>query len=397
MSATHKDNSSTQETVLYVALELSEKDWKLAFALGAAQKPRRREIRARDVEGLRREIAAAKERFELPAETRVVSCYEAGRDGFWLHRFLVDAGVENHVVDSSSIEVQRRGRRAKTDRLDAEKLLSMLIRWRQGEPHVWRVVNAPTPEEENDRQLHRELQTLKAEQTAHGNRIKGLLAGCGLTATINRHFPKWLKQARLWDGTPVPTELKARLLREFERMQAVNRQIRDLEKERARRIRSEDQDPGIAKMRKLLSLSGIGVNSSWLFVREVFGWRQIKNRRQMGSIVGLTPTPYTSGDAAREQGISRAGNRRMRAMSIEIAWGWLRYQPESALSLWYWRRFGHGSKRQRRIGIVALARKLLVALWKYLERDELPEGAEVKDWREKAIAYAPCLMEPEDV
>jgi transposase len=168
-------------------------------------------------------------------------------------------------------------------------------------------------------------------------------------------------------------------------MQAVNRQIRDLEKERVRRIRTEDKDPGILKMRKLMGLGGIGVNSSWLYVREVFGWRKIKNRRQMGSIVGLTPTPYSSGESSREQGISRAGNRRMRSMSIEIAWLWLRYQPGSELSLWYQRRFGHGSKRQRRIGITALARKLLVALWKYVERDEVPRSGakphrhEVKD------------------
>ena len=391
MSATHKNNSSTLEKVLYVALELSEKEWKLAFSTGTAQKPRRREIPARDIEGLRKEIAVAQEHFALPVDARVVSCYEAGRDGFWLHRFLSASGVGNQVVDSSSIAVERRGRRAKTDRLDAEKLLSMLIRWHQGEPYVWRVVNVPSPEEENARQLHRELETLKSEQTAHGNRIKGLLAGCGLTVKIDRHLPKWLKHVRLWDGTTVPVELKARVLREFERMQAVNRQIRELEKDRARQIRTEDRDPCILKMRKLMGLDGIGVNSSWLYVREVFGWRKIRNRRQMGSLVGLTPTPYSSGESSREQGISRAGNRRMRSMSIEIAWDWLRYQPGSALSLWYHRRFGGGSKRQRRIGIVALARKLLVALWKYLERDEVPKDATVRNWREKTLSYTLSL------
>lgn len=392
MSATHEHDCNTAATVLYMALELSEKEWKLAFATGMAQPPRQRTIPARDVAALRQEIAAAKERFALPPDTRVASCYEAGRDGFWLHRLLTADGVENQVVDSSSIAVERRGRRAKTDRLDAEKLLAMLIRWRQGEPHVWRVVNVPSADEESARQLHRELETLKAEQTAHGNRIKGLLAGCGLTATITRHLPKWLKETRLWDGTEIPRELKARVLREFERMQAVNRQIRELEKERVRRIRVEQPDADIVKVRKLLGLGGIGVNSSWLYVREVFGWRKIRNRRQMGSIVGLTPTPYTSGESSREQGISRAGNRRMRSMSIEIAWDWLRFQPESALSLWYQRRFGRGSKRQRRIGIVALARKLLVALWKYLERDEVPTGAVVKDWREKSLPYTLSLV-----
>lgn len=394
MSATHKNNSSTLDAILYMAMELSENEWKLAFATGGAQKPRRREVAARDVDALRAEIATAKERFDLPDDALVVSCYEAGRDGFWLHRFLSAAGVQNQVVDSSSIQVERRGRRPKTDRLDAEKLLAMLIRSHQGEPHVWRIVNAPSVEEENGRQLHRELETLKGEQVTHGNRIKGLLAGCGVATAVNRHLPKWLKHVRLWDGSELPAELKARVLREFERMQGVNRQIRDLEKERARRIRTEEKDEGVLKMRKLMGLGGIGVNSAWLYVREVFGWRKIKNRRQVGSIVGLTPTPYSSGTSSREQGISRAGNRRMRSMSIEIAWGWLRYQSESELSRWYQRRFGHGSKRQRRIGIVALARKLLVALWKYLERDEVPQGAELSDWKEK-IHYTLSLAETE--
>jgi transposase len=367
-----------------MAMELSENAWKLGFSTGMAQKPRRRDMTAKDVEALRAEVAAAKERFDLPADARVVSCYEAGRDGFWLHRFLLAAGADNSVVDSSSIQVDRRGRHAKTDRLDVEKLLTMLIRWHQGEATVWRVVNAPSVEEEDARQLHRELETLKGEQTTHGNRIKGLLASCGMTATVNRHLPKFLKHARLWDGKELPAELKARVLREFERMQAVNRQIRELEKSRAKRIRTDDTDEGILKIRKLMGLGALGINSSWLFVREVFGWRKIQNRRQIGAIVGLTPTPYASGTSSREQGISRAGNRRMRAMAIEIAWLWLRYQAESELSRWYQRRFGHGSKRQRRIGIVALARKLLVALRKYLETGEPPQGAILTDWKQKS-------------
>jgi transposase len=384
MSATRENDSNTSEVVLYMAMELSENTWKLGFSTGMAQKPRRRDMTAKDVEALRAEVAAAKERFGLPADARVVSCYEAGRDGFWLHRFLLAVGVDNSVVDSSSIQVDRRGRHAKTDRLDVEKLLTMLIRWHQGETTVWRVVNAPSVEEEDARQLHRELETLKGEQTTHGNRIKGLLAGCGMTATVNRHLPKFLKHARLWDGRELPAELKARVLREFERMQAVNRQIRELERARAKRIRTDDTDEGILKIRKLMGLGALGINSSWLFVREVFGWRKIQNRRQIGAIVGLTPTPYASGTSSREQGISRAGNRRMRAMAIEIAWLWLRYQAESELSRWYQQRFGHGSKRQRRIGIVALARKLLVALRKYLETGEAPQGAILTDWKQKS-------------
>jgi transposase len=390
MSATRSNEFTARQGVLYMALELSENTWKLGFTTGLGQEPRLRDIPARAVVALEGEIAAAKERFGLPPEAPVASCYEAGRDGFWLHRCLLSQGVANEVVDSSSIEVDRRQRRAKTDRLDVKKLLKMLVRYQQGEGDVWRTVRAPTAAAEDARQLHRELETLRAEQTSHGNRIKGLLAGCGLTLEVDRNLPKRLKKLRLWDSSPLPADLQARLLREFERMQMVNRHIRQLEQERVRRIQREEKDPAVAQVRTLLGLKGIGLNSSWLYVREVFGWRQIKNRRQLGSIVGLTGSPYRSGNLNHEQGISKAGNRRMRAMGIEIAWGWLHFQPQSALSLWYERRFAHGGKRLRRIGIVALARKLLVALWKYLQTGVPPEGAELSDWQGK-IHYTPAL------
>ncbi len=390
MSATRIHDCTARQGVLYMALELSEGTWKLGFTTGLGQEPRQRDIPSRAVPVLEAEIRAAKERFGLPPETPVVSCYEAGRDGFWLHRCLLSRGVNNEVVDSSSIEVNRRQRRAKTDRLDVKKLLKMLIRYELGERDVWRTVRVPTVEEEDARQLHRELETLREEQTSHTNRIKGLLASCGATIEVNRDFPQRLKQMRLWDGTPLPADLHKRLLREFDRMQVVNRQIRELEKDRARRIRRDDKDPGVAQVRTLLRLNGIGVNSSWLYVREVFGWRQIKNRRQLGALVGLTGSPYRSGDTDHEQGISKAGNRRMRAMAVEIAWGWLHFQAQSALSRWYERRFAHGGKRLRRIGITALARKLLVALWKYLETGVPPEGAELSDWQSK-IRYTSAL------
>jgi transposase len=391
MSATRSNEFTARQGVLYMALELSENTWKLGFTTGLGQEPRLRDIPARAVVALAREIAAAKERFSLPPEAPVASCYEAGRDGFWLHRCLLGMGVQNEVVDSSSIEVDRRQRRAKTDRLDAKKLLKMLVRYQQGERDVWRTVRAPTAEEEDARQLHRELETLRHEQTSHSNRIKGLLAACGETLEVRRDFPQRLKKLRLREGALLPADLHARLRREFERMQVVNRQIRELERERARRIRREESAPAIAQVRTLLGLKGIGVNSAWLYVREVFGWRQIKNRRQVGAIVGLTGSPYRSGSLDHEQGISKAGNRRMRAMAIEIAWGWLHFQPQSALSRWYERRFAHGGKRLRRIGIVALARKLLVALWKYLETGVPPEGAELSDWQSK-VHYSPGLL-----
>jgi transposase len=322
----------------------------------------------------------------------VVACYEAGRDGFWLHRCLLSLGVQNAIVDSSSIQVNRRRRRAKTDRLDLRELLKMLVRWHAGERDVWGVVHVPTVPEEDARQLQRELETLRREQTGHTNRIQGLLVTCGVTLTVNRHFPRRLKGLRLWDGSALPRDLHHRLLREFERMQVVNRQIRELEKERAQRVRKDETDVGVVQTRQLLRLKGIGINSAYLYTRELFTWRKIRNRREVGALAGLTGSPYRSGMLDHEQGISKAGNRRVRALAIEIAWGWLSYQPKSALSLWYERRFAHGGKRLRRIGIVALARKLLVALWRYLESGMPPSGAELMRWEKKIYDNTPSLQ-----
>src|SRR5215472_12798292 len=322
------------------------------------------------------EIRQAKRRFGLPEDTPVISCYEAGRDGFWLHRFLRDRGVENLVVDAASIEVNRRRRRAKTDDLDAAKLVGMLIRWHLGERKLRGVVHVPDAADEDRRQLHRELIALKAQRTEHTHRIKGLLAGLGLGARIDDEFVQRLDALRQWDGTDLPVGLRGRILREYERWRLVGRQIRDLEAERTRQIRDPETPEG-EPVRLLLKLKGIGENAAWLLVREFFGWRGIRNRRALASLAGLTPTPYDSGESRREQGISKAGNRRVRWMMIELAWGWLRYQPDSELSRWYQRRFAAGNTRLRKVGIVALARKLLVALWKYLETGEVPAGAVV--------------------
>lgn len=382
-------SSQTVKGVLYLAFELGWNEWKLAFAAGPADSPRLRSLGGRNTQGLLQEIAKAKKRFGLDEGAPVHSCYEAGRDGFWLHRFLDSQGIVNQVVDSSSIEVQRRGRRRKTDRLDAGKLLSMLIRWHQGERNVWRVVQIPSVIDEDRRQLHRDLLELKAQRTQHTNRIKGLLASCGLDVPgVDERFPEVLAELRTWDDQAVPAELQQRLRREHERWQLVHRQIKDLESERARRVRTSKDQP-MTKVRQLLCLRGIGVNSAWLFVMEFFGWRRIRNRKQLGALAGLTPTPYQSGDSDREQGISKAGNRRLRTMAVEIAWCWLRYQPASALSGWYEKRFAKGSSRQRRIGIVALARKLLVALWRFLETGEVPAGAETVTWK-KGLLTGPA-------
>ncbi len=238
MSATHATDSTTPTgPVLYLAFELGRSSWKLAFTVGAGQKPRLRSLSAGSLVGLALEIKKAKERFGLPPEAPVISCYEAGRDGFWLHRFLAHEGVSNIVVDSASIEVNRRKRRAKSDRLDAVKLVSMLIRWHHGEDRVWAVVRVPTVDDEDRRQLHRDLIRLKAERTGHDNRIKGLLAGLGLSVTIDARFAERLVRVRQWDGSEVPAGLRQCLTREFERRQLVARQIRELESERRKGIR----------------------------------------------------------------------------------------------------------------------------------------------------------------
>jgi transposase len=362
---------------LYLAFELGNKEWKLGFTIGQGQSPRRRRIEAGDLAALRWEIGQAKKRFGLPEATPVLSCYEAGRDGFWLHRYLTASGIENLVVDSASIEVNRRAKRAKTDRLDVRKLLSMLIRYHSGEKKVWSVVHVPSVEAEDKRHLHRELGTLKVDRTRHTNRIKGLLAGQGVRLPVQGDFLERLERVRLWDGSPLPPGLQSRLRREYVCWQFVDGHIQELEAERAEMLRTSS-DPSVAQVRQLLRLRALGENSAWLFVMEFFGWREFRNRREVGSLAGLTPTPYQSGDEMQEQGISKAGNRPIRAMVIEIAWAWLRYQPQSELSLWFLRRFAHGSKRVRKIGIVALARKLLIAFWRYLAFGEIPAGAQLK-------------------
>lgn len=376
-AATRALQSTAATPVLHLAFELGQTQWKLGFTTGLGQRPRQRTIAARELGALARELERAKERFGLAAAVPVVSCYEAGREGFWLHRWLVARGITSHVVDSASIEVNRRRRRAKSDRLDVGKLLSQLIRYRAGERKVWSVVRVPTVVEEDQRQLHRELLTAKRDRARVTNRMKGLLANQGIVVEVGAGFLGELAVLELWDGTALPAGVRARLAREWAKVALYTAQIRQLEGERAALLQTGTA-PAVELVRRLLRVRGIGVNSAWLYVMEFFGWRQFRNRREVGGLSGLTPTPYQSGESSREQGIGKAGNRYIRAMAIEIAWGWLRFQPESALSRWYHERFGQGSSRIRRIGIVALARRLLVELWRYLETGVVPEGAVLK-------------------
>jgi transposase len=373
--ATHQ-TEYTIEAVLYLAFELGEANWKLGFSIGLAQKARRRKISGRDLEALEEEILLAKKRFRLPETAVVKSCYEAGREGFWLHRYLEQAGVQNLIVDSASIEVNRRAKQVKTDRIDVGKLLRMLIRYHCGEKKVWSVVRVPSVEAEDIRHLHRQLSKFKKDRTRHWSRIDGVLASQGVKVPLNSAFLARLEATRMWDGRPLPPGVRARVEREYAALQYVQEQIRQLEKERKELIETSEE-ASVDQVRQLMKLRAIGPNSAWLFVMEFFGWREFRNRREVGALAGLTPTPYQSGGESREQGISKAGNRWVRGMAIEIAWCWLRYQPNSELTHWFNKKFGD-SKRTRKTGIVALARRLMIAFWRYLETGEIPAGAQLK-------------------
>jgi transposase len=371
---TLQKENTTKEDFLHLSFELSNTKWKIASSDG--KKVRSKGIDARNLEQLQEEIGRAKQRFRLNDDVRIVSCYEAGRDGFWLHRYLWSCGIENVVVDSSSIEVNRRKRRAKTDRIDAKKLLSMLLRYHGGERLLWSVVNVPGEEDEEARHLHREMEILKKERNMHRNRTKGLLIQQGIQVKnpSSKKFPVELESLRTWDARQLPADLKTRIVREYERLRMVEDQLYTLRKEREVRIEKADS-PSLRMIAQLMTLRGIGMNSSWKFVMEMFGWRKFRNRQEVGAFPGLTPTPYDSGGSQCEQGISKAGSGRIRTLAVEMAWVWLRLQPQSKLSLWYMERFANGGKRVRRIGIVAVARKLLIDLWRYLEYGVIPEGA----------------------
>jgi transposase len=307
----------------------------------------------------------------------VVSCYEAGYDGFWLHRLLSAAGITNFVLDPASIPVEQRGRRAKTDRIDGELLLRTLMAYCRGEPRVVRIVRVPSLEVEDARRASRERERLVKEQTGHVNRIKGLLRTLGLEAgnPRRREWLKWLGEQRGWNGEPIGPGLRGELEHEHARLLLVCERLAALAKAPAP---SEGAAGRMAQAQdRLQRLKGLGPAFGGTFVDEVFH-KDFENRRQVGAYFGLSPSPWRSGGIDREQGISKAGNPRARRASIEFAWLWVRHQPNSKLSRWFEERTAGASKRQRRIAIVALARKLMVALWRYLTTGLIPEGAVMK-------------------
>lgn len=363
------------EAVLYMAMELSNSTWKLGFSNG--QRLRRKSIEARDRLRLVEEVDLAKHKLGLDRTARVVVCFEAGRDGHWIYRWLSHEGFEVLEIDSSSIETSRGRKHVKTDRIDVVKLLDLLLRYCLGFRQAFRVVRVPSEEAEAGQRLHREDEYLLRQRARVSNRIQSLLVTQGLVEVpLRRGFEDWLEAVRLWDGSGLSMALKTELRRLYAQYELLKAQLAEVAQAYQQELLG---DTVLAeKRRRLEQLRSIGPKTSRVLVAEVFAWRVFRNGKQVGGMSGLTPTPSQSGDIHREQGISKAGNRRVRRVMIELAWLWLRWQPDSALSQWFKRRFAHGGKRMRRVGIVALARKLLVALWRYVEWGVIPEGVVIK-------------------
>lgn len=370
---TVRGEDTAKVPTIYVALDLGRRRWTVGVLLPGDRDARIFQIAGGDRESLLALIERQRQTIGTP-DVRVASCYEAGRDGFWLHRWLRGQGIDNRVLDPASLEVPRRRRRVKTDRVDTLGLLRVLLRLERGEAEMARVVRVPDPTIEDARRLTRERERLVRERTAHGNRIQGLLVAQGVTA-VKVGTKNWLDQlavARTGDGRMLGSGLLAEIRREADRLALVEGQIKELEV--AQRVALKDDTVLNAKARKLKCLKGLGNVFAPGLVHEAF-WRDFENRRQVGGAFGLTPWPWDSGDMHTDQPISKVGNRRARTMAIECAWMWTLHQPDSALTRWWRQRFAGGGKRLRRIGIVALARKLMIALWRYVKQDLVPEGA----------------------
>jgi transposase len=372
----------TQFGAIFVSLELSRSNWLVtSLSPGKGEKMSKHSIAAGNVAGLLTLFAELKRKAAIRTGQSypIDTIQEAGLDGFWLHRILQQEGIESHVVDPASIATPRRRRRAKTDRLDGEALLRALLAYKRGEPRVCAMVVAPSPEEEDRRRLCRERRTLIAERIRNVNRIKGLLFAPGISdyAPMRRDRRARLEALRTGDGRELPSHLKAQIGRELDRIELLLGQIKEVEAEQdallaaARKPASEEAAPDPVTM--LLALKGMGANFATVLWSEAF-YRRFANRRQVAAYAGLAATPWQSGGIRHEQGVSKAGNPRLRTTMIQIAWLWIRHQPQSALTRWFKARSQQGRKR----AIVALARKLLVALWKYVTQGVVIEGAVTK-------------------
>jgi transposase len=378
MRADHTDTPAGNEyATVYVAFELSKSKWRLGVLLPGAEKTSHYRIDGGDLAALSSILAKARAKAEqLGKPVRILSCYEAGYDAHWLHRWLTDNGIVNYEIDPSSIEVNRRARRAKTDRIDLAQLMRSFLNYLRGEAGACSMVRVPTPADEDRKRRTRERDRLCKERTMHINRIGGLLHGQGLrdVNALKPGFLSDLERMRSGDGRALLPHLKDEIRREHERLLLVHKQIKALEAANLAAHRAPAKGSVEAKAVQLAQLKSIGPQFAQGLTNEVF-YRDFKNRRQVGSCFGLTDSPYDSGDSRRQQGISKAGNHRARKLAVELAWLWLRHQPDSDLSRWFFARVGKAKGRIRKIAIVALARKLMVALWRYLETGLVPSGA----------------------
>ena len=371
---------------LYMVLELDSFRWHLGFATALAQPLRTRSIAAGDIRALYVEIENSMTRLcgsATPSE--IVSCYEAGRDGFWIHRLLTERGfdrgpklpvipIRNVIVEPASLPVSREARRAKSDSIDRAALMRQLVRWNDGDSKAWRVINVPSRDDENLRLLERELGILADDRTRERNRISSALKLHGVT--VRPRSSSELEAIRTAEGRTIPLEMVTMIRRGFERIELIEAQIAALDAERRRRLAVPG--PRTDMTLRLMQLVGLGEIGSSVLVHELLAWRRFRNRRQVGSAAGLCPTPYASGRSHREQGINRAGNRRVRKILNQQAWIWLRHQPDSSITRWFEARFAHGGPRARKIGITAVSRKLLIAFWRYIDQGLIPDGARLK-------------------
>ena len=383
MKPTRDDYFTPYEGVLAVSLELASAHWKIGLNDGRRDNPTVKTVSAgqpaQRLQQVVDEIAQIKAKWALPSEVRTVVLYEAGQDGFWIARALHDWGYEALVCDPASIPVPRRARRAKTDRLDAILLVETLRAWLHGERDRMRVIRIPSPEAEAERHVVRDRGELQKEVMQHCDRIRKLLRTYGCWETIDRDFARRLAegQCRCHNDEPLPQHLQERLTRECQRLALVQAQFEKLDKELVTHLPETTQE----RVTKLQRLKGVGTTGATRLTLELF-WRKFSNREQVGACVGLVPQPNDSGNSRIDQGISKQGNRRVRSLLIEMSWFWLRYQPSSAISRWYaqFTSGGHG-KRTKRIAIVAVARRLVIVLWRYLEHGVIPEGAQLKPTR----------------
>ena len=383
----------------FIAIELSKSGWVVGFQTPLSDKTSRYQVKAGDANGLLELIERVRTRVarQLSRPIEMMSCYEAGYDGFWLHRVLEAHGIHNHILDPGSLQVNRRARQPKTDRIDADRMVRALIRHLRGEPEACSVVRVPSIELEDAKRLHRERRRLIAERVQHVNRIKGLCATQGIYdySPLRKDRLTRLDDLHTGDGRVLPPQLKAEIVRELKRLELVLEMIATVETERdAILTNPASTHVNAGKIKMLAKLKAIGPEFATTLVGEVF-CREFVNRRKLGSYLGLGSSPFRSGSLDRDQGISKAGNPTARSMMIELAWTWLRYQPGSALSIWFRERVGTLKGRPRRIAIVAMARKLLVALWRYLETGLVPTGAVLKasscaTWVARA-QWAPAL------